>query len=279
MDLAILRLVCTGAIVVAALLFIALECRFPYQAGLKVLREGFWTDLIWYTLVQSYVLGLVIAEVIRWLDAATAGRPQVVTDWPLWGQVVFFLVVHDLYIYWMHRWQHHNPVLWRTHEAHHSPREVDWLSGVRSHSVEILINGVVEFAPIVLLGAAPEVAIIKGAISAVWGMFIHSNLDVRLGPLRYVINGPQMHRWHHADHPDVYFANYATKLSIWDWIFGTAYLPDRRKPPVYGLPYRFPANYFRQHAAMFRPLSRKDAGGGMAIGERRERRLPWAGSS
>jgi hypothetical protein len=39
--------------------------------------------------------------------------------------------------------------------------DVDWLSGARSHALEILINQTIEFAPIVLLGAAPEVALIK----------------------------------------------------------------------------------------------------------------------
>lgn len=269
MDLGNVRLISTAVIVGSAILFIMAERRWPYerQKPLKVLREGFWTDLIWYTFVQSYVMGLLIAMFIEWLDAATTGRPQIVTSWPIWAQVGFFLVTHDFYIYWMHRWQHHNKIMWRTHEAHHSPQQVDWLSGVRSHSLEILINGVVEFAPIVILGAAPEVAIIKGAISAVWGMFIHSNLDVRLGIFRYVINGPELHRWHHADHQDVYFANYATKLSIWDYLFGTVYLPGRDKPPVYGLPYRFPRNYFFQHAVMFRPMRDKDASLGRSIGE------------
>lgn len=266
MDLDRVRLIATAAIVSGALCFILLERRWPYQKGLRVLRDGFWTDLFWYTLVQSYVLGLLIAWLIAVIDSATNGRPQVVSGWPVWSQVLFFLVIHDFYIYWMHRWQHHNPILWRTHEAHHSPRQVDWLSGARSHSLEILVNGVVEFAPIVLLGAAPEVAVIKGAISANWGMFIHANLDVRLGPLRYLINGPELHRWHHADHPDVYFANYGTKLALWDYLFGTAYLPGRDKPSVYGLPYRFPRNYFRQHAALFRPLRNKDATAGTAIG-------------
>lgn len=72
------------------------------------------------------------------------------------------------------------------------------MSGARSHSLEILINQTIEFAPILLLGAAPEVAVLKATIDAVYGMFIHSNLDARLGPLQYVFNGPAMHRWHHA---------------------------------------------------------------------------------
>jgi sterol desaturase/sphingolipid hydroxylase (fatty acid hydroxylase superfamily) len=155
----------------------------------------------------------------------------------------------------MHRWQHSNKWLWRIHEAHHSPKKVDWLSGSRSHALEILINQTVEFAPIVLLGAPVEVISYKGVISAVWGMYIHSNIDVRTGWLQKIINGPEMHRWHHSTGKGRN-RNFATKLAIWDWIFGTAYLPPS-KPDEYGLKTYFPKNYFTQTLYAFRKFSKR----------------------
>jgi sterol desaturase/sphingolipid hydroxylase (fatty acid hydroxylase superfamily) len=143
-------------------------------------------------------------------------------------------VTHDFYIYCFHRLQHRVPVLWRLHEAHHSVENVDWLSGSRSHALEIVINQTIEFAPIILLGAPPEMVQIKGTIDAVWGMYIHANIDVRSGWLQYVINGPEAHRWHHSVEYTGYGFNYATKLAIWDWLFGTMHLPDA-KPPAYGI--------------------------------------------
>ena len=113
--------------------------------------------------------------------------------------------------------------------------DVDWLSGTRSHALEIMINQTIEFLPIVVLGAAPEVALMKATLDAVWGMYIHSNLNVRAGVLQRVLNGPQMHRWHHATELPIPGRNFATKLAVWDWLFGTAYLPDH-KPARYGLP-------------------------------------------
>lgn len=223
----------------AAVIMVALEKMYPYTKGQKIFREGFFNDIILYSIVQSYFLGLIIFGLLDWIKFNTnLYQYSIVGDWPVWTQLLFFLVIHDFYIYWFHRWQHNNKILWRTHEAHHSPKTVDWLSGARSHSFEILINQTVEFAPIVLLGAAPEVALYKGMISAVWGMFIHSNIDVRLGRLQYFINGPEMHRWHHSDDGGKeYQNNFGTKFAIWDWIFGTAFLPDPniRKPKRYGL--------------------------------------------
>lgn len=239
-----------GAIAAAAIALVAAERIAPYNRGQAILRPGFAVDFVFYNLVQSWVLGVVIGRLIGALDAGTGlSRLGLVAGWPLGAQVAFFVATHDLYIYLMHRAQHASPFLWRFHEAHHSVPQVDWLSGVRSHPVEILVNQTIEFAPIVLLGAAPAVAPIKGAVSAIWGMFIHSNLDVRLGPLQHVVNGPEMHRWHHADQPEAYGRNFATKLALWDWLFGTAFFPDprARKAERYGLGYAgFPDGYLAQ---------------------------------
>ncbi len=246
-------------IIASALVYIGLERRFPYDEGQKLFRKGFWTDFVSYSILQSYVLGLIIAALIEWMDTLADSRLYLVADWPLWLQGLFFLVVHDIYIYWFHRWQHVNKYLWRIHEAHHSVEDVDWVAGSRSHALEIMINQTIEFAPIVLLGAAPEIAIFKGTIDAVWGMWIHSNIGVRTGWLQYVINGPEMHRWHHAVDMPWPACNYATKIAIWDWIFGTAHLPKDHGPTGYGL---FPGSgypedggWLAHHIAFFRPIT------------------------
>lgn len=240
-------------IAVGALVLIALERRFPYRPGQRFFRSGLWVDLVGYTLVQSYLLGLVITRLIAFIDGATGWsrfRLLGAMSVPVPAQVLFFLVTHDLYIYGFHRLQHRVSWLWRIHEAHHATREVDWLSGARSHALEILINQTIEFAPIVLLGAAPEVALIKVTIDAIWGMYIHANIDVRSGRLQWVLNGPEMHRWHHAiEIRDG--VNFATKLAWWDRLFASAYLPPE-KPTGYGIVESFPEGYLAQQLHIFR---------------------------
>jgi sterol desaturase/sphingolipid hydroxylase (fatty acid hydroxylase superfamily) len=228
-----------------------LERKFPYRKGLPFLREGFWIDFVWYTLIQSYFLKILIFDFIILPLKEKYGLSLLTShfqlqNWSIWVQVLFFLVIHDFYIYWFHRLQHTNRWFWRTHEAHHSGTEVDWLSGSRSHVVEIIINQTIEFAPIILLGANHVVIPIKALLDATWGMFIHSNINVKSGKLQYFINGPEMHQWHHADNEEVFFANYSTKFAFWDWIFGTAYLPGH-KPQKWGIPYKYPKDYFVQH--------------------------------
>lgn len=240
----------------AALLFIILERLFPYNKDQKIFREGFFNDLALYTIAQSYILGIIIFTlIIQTIDNSTGlSRFRLFAETPIWIQLIFFTITHDLYIYWMHRWQHNNKYLWRLHEAHHSPKKVDWLSGSRSHAFEILINQTVEFLPIVLLGSPPEVIAYKGVISAVWGMYIHSNLNIHTGILQKIINGPEMHRIHHTTGKGRN-RNFATKFAVWDWLFGTAFFPEV-KANEYGLKTFFPDNFFKQFIFAFRSFKK-----------------------
>lgn len=248
MNLSRVEIITSVLLVLWAVVMILLERMYPYRKGLPILREGFWVDLVWYTFIQSFFLKIIIFNYIIYpVDQHyKLSSFRIVTDWPIGSQVIFFLVLHDLYIYWFHRWQHNSKILWRTHEAHHSNKQVDWLAGSRSHVMEIVINQTIEFAPIILLGANPVVVPIKAFIDAIYGMFIHSNIDLKMGKLKYVLNSPEMHLWHHANHREVFFSNFATKLSLWDWLFGTAYQPGF-KPAEYGLYYDYPKDYFVQH--------------------------------
>ncbi|MDN3548571.1 sterol desaturase family protein [Mucilaginibacter aquaedulcis] len=243
----------TTILVLWVIMIITLERIIPYRKGLKFFREGFWIDLVWYTLIQSYFLKIfifdyLIAPVQHHFNWSAI---QFVKNWPVAVQVLFFLVTHDLYIYLFHRLQHRSKLLWRTHEAHHSGKEVDFLSGSRSHIVEIIINQTIEFAPIILLGADPAVIPIKALLDAMFGMFIHGNIRVNLGKLKYIINTPELHLWHHANYIEVFHANFATKFAIWDHLLGTAYNPGHapgNERENWGLGYEYPRDYFLQHA-------------------------------
>jgi sterol desaturase/sphingolipid hydroxylase (fatty acid hydroxylase superfamily) len=243
-------------IVGSAFLFaFVLERIFPYQKGLPIFRKGWYLDFVWYTLIQSVIMGFVIFSLIIYPIKKVLPFPEdgFISHWPLWALVLFFFVTHDFYIYWFHRWQHYNKYLWRTHEAHHSVEQVDFAAGSRSHMVEILINQTIEFAPIILLlnaETAVLVQTIKVTIDAVYGQFIHSNVNAKLGWFGYIFNGPRLHQWHHGDQVEVYHANFATKLSLWDYLFKTAYNPGH-KPAKYGVWYRFPRDWFAQHIFSF----------------------------
>jgi len=244
----------TTTILICWIIFIiSWERLSPYRKGLPFFREGFWIDLVWYTIIQSYVLKIVIFDYIIYPLQHHIGWQglQFFKELPVVAQVLFFLVTHDLYIYLFHRLQHASKLLWRTHEAHHSGKEVDFLAGSRSHAMEIIINQTIEFAPMVILGADPAVIPVKALLDAMFGMFIHANINVKLGKLKYILNSPELHLWHHANYKEVFHANFSTKFAVWDYLFGTVYNPGFKpgnQPENWGLYYDYPKDYFLQHA-------------------------------
>lgn len=236
----------------AALGFVALERVRPQDPGQHLFRRGWFDDLVLYTFAQSYVAGLAIGWFVERIDrvAGASGRGLLRGASSL-TLLVLFVVGHDFVAYWIHRAQHRFPLLWRFHEAHHSSTDVDWLAGSRSHFVEILVNQTIEFAPMVLLGATPDLLLMKGAVDAVWGMFIHANVRISLGPLGLVINGPGLHRAHHERAFEGHGANFGTKLACWDRLFGTLRGPSE-KPSGHGLEEAFPEGYWAQTLHAFR---------------------------
>jgi sterol desaturase/sphingolipid hydroxylase (fatty acid hydroxylase superfamily) len=254
----------TTTILICWIIFIiAWERISPYRKGLPFFREGFWVDLVWYTIIQSYVLKIVIFDYIIYPIQHHINWHgfQFFKEWAITEQILFFLVTHDLYIYLFHRLQHASKTLWRTHEAHHSGKEVDFLAGSRSHAIEIIINQTIEFAPIIILGADPAVIPIKAMLDAVFGMFIHANINVRLGKLKYILNSPGLHLWHHANYQEVFHANFSTKFAVWDYLFNTVYDPGFKPgnlPENWGLYYDYPKDYFLQHAFSVKRFDEKN---------------------
>lgn len=255
-----LQWISLAVIVSGGLFFILLERLKPYNDYHRPFGRAFWTDIVCYGILQSYVLGLIISKFITFIDGTVVGhgRWRLVSAWPVWTQVLFFLVLHDFVTYLFHRTQHRSKWLWRTHETHHSLTHIDWLAGVRSHWSESLLLEPLKFLPLVVLGASPEVPLYRAMIDSVWGMWIHSNLNVRLGPLSYVLVGPELHRWHHADALEAYDKNFATKFAFWDRFFGTAYNPPDRRATSYGLgdPTYPQGGYWRQFFYVFRPFEK-----------------------
>ncbi len=118
MTLQQLQIVSPVFIVVSALAFLVLERYYPYNSQ-KAFRQGFWVDLIGYGVVQSYLLGLLISMIIYWIDNKSGmSRLRILADWPIWAQVVLFVLWHDLNTYLIRFCQHRSKYLWRTHEAH-----------------------------------------------------------------------------------------------------------------------------------------------------------------
>jgi ornithine lipid hydroxylase len=177
------------------------------------------------------------------------------SSWPLLLQVFIALVIGELPGYWIHRWQHAWDGLWRFHSIHHSAPRLYWLNAGRFHPVDMLMTYLPTYLLLVALGCNIEVLTYFGLLTGVHGLFQHSNMQLKLGPLNWIFSMAELHRWHHSRTIEEANTNFGQTISIWDWVFGTRFLPKDREPPrdigIANLP-QFPMTWWAQIAAPFR---------------------------
>jgi sterol desaturase/sphingolipid hydroxylase (fatty acid hydroxylase superfamily) len=235
--------------VVLAIIFIPLERLFALRPR-RILRSGWRTDVVHYlingaalkigTVVAVAVLGTVLrAFVPAPFRTAIAASPG-------WAQIVAALAIATVGGYAGHRAAHEVPLLWRFHRVHHSIHEMDWLAASHLHPLDQIFIRSCAVLPLYALGFG---RISLGAfvvLTTLQAIFIHANVRLTFGPLRWVIATPQFHHWHHAREPRAYNSNYAGEFPAVDALFGTLYLPAHGWPARYGVDDNQPAGYLRQ---------------------------------
>ena len=159
-------------------------------------------------------------------------------------QFVVFLLFKDFLEWCVHNLLHRVPALWAFHKLHHSIEELDWIGNFRFHWMEVVVYKSLTYFPLVVLGVDGNVILWIAIVTTLIGDLNHSNLNITWGPLRYLINSPRMHVWHHMyalpeEHRKG--VNFGVGLSVWDWLFGTAYWPGadqgtEQQPEKLGFP-------------------------------------------
>jgi sterol desaturase/sphingolipid hydroxylase (fatty acid hydroxylase superfamily) len=239
-----------------AMVFILIEKTFPKYPAQAILRPEWRTDLVYYA-VNHLLIGVVLLVsnhfaplVFGW--AVNASLQAWIRQQPIFVQVVGLVFCADLFLYWVHRWFHEHPFLWRFHAVHHSVEHMDWLAGSRMHVAEVLVFRTLAMVPLYLLG--PDELALNSYVTfaALQAVFAHSNVGLPLGPLKYVLVTPQFHHWHHSSERPALDTNYAVHLPLWDFLFRSFHMPGEHWPVRYGTTKRLPRAFLRQLGYPFR---------------------------
>ncbi len=235
---------------------LALEQCMPFVAQWRPRFRDLKVDLPF--LAIQLAVGFATVELIAAArGVALASWPSLPqpwpTHWPLPAQLVLALLVADLFYYGYHRLAHSWEGLWRFHSIHHSSTRLHWLSSTRHHPVDTIGFISSNVLPLSLLGAGYRIFLLYFVIASVQSRIQHSNLDLRIGPLNWLVNSTELHRWHHSSRPEECNANYGNITILWDVLFRTRRLPDG-KPAALGVALLpdFPQEFLRQLAAPFR---------------------------
>lgn len=143
---------------------------------------------------------------------------------PAWLAILVSVVLLDLAIYLQHVMFHAVPLFWRLHMVHHADLDFDVTTGLRFHTIEILLSFGIKAAVVLLLGAPGLAVLIFEVLLNATSMFNHSNIRMPLlldRILRWVVVTPDMHRVHHSIHRHETNSNFGFSLPWWDRLLGT----------------------------------------------------------
>jgi sterol desaturase/sphingolipid hydroxylase (fatty acid hydroxylase superfamily) len=230
-----------------------LELAYPARRGQRFFRPQWLTDLCFlvgqYLFFNGAVLWL-LGRAQPWLRAATPRSVfEAVAGLNSWLQALLVILLGDFLIYWGHRLQHRVGFLWRFHSIHHSAEHLDWLAAHREHPVDSIYTIFLVNLPIFALGFPIEFLAWFAGFRGLWAVFIHSNVRLPIGPLRFLIGAPELHHWHHDREREA--GNYANVSPVMDLLFGTYRCPDH-EPASVGVQEPMPKGYLGLLAYPFR---------------------------
>lgn len=242
-----------------------LEIVFPWRKAQGAFRKDFWLDAF-YIIFNSFLFPLLlfaalsgVAEAIFRNNLSALGlfiKPLIdVKDWPNWLQLLTLFLLADFIQWNVHRLLHRVPWMWQFHKIHHSVKAMGFAAHLRFHPMELVFYSTLQYLPLALISFKISDVFLLQIFTLLIGHLNHANLPLNYGPLKYVLNNPAMHIWHHAhQQPERFGINFGITLSLWDYLFGTAYIPQSGRDEALGFTgdENFPTDFWGQLVYPFR---------------------------
>ena len=196
-----------------------------------------WAVLSYQAITNGIIAGLVSALG----PVAPSALPAYVTNSAV---TVMLFLAYELG-YWFNHWLSHKvPVLWEFHKVHHSAEVLTPLTNFRVHPVYTWIfANILAFSAAVANGlgnymfgdTAYQYALSDTNIILV--LFIHAYVHLQHSHMWIAFRGlagrllvsPAHHQVHHSADPKHFNKNFGSCLAVWDWMFGTLYVPDKKR--------------------------------------------------
>ncbi len=204
----------------------------------------------WAVLTYQFITNAVIAALVGLFGpVAQSSLPAIVSRA---GITVLLFLAYELG-YWFNHWLSHKvPFLWEFHKVHHSAEVLTPITNFRVHPVySWIFANILAFAAALASGignyvfgnTAYQYAINDTNLILV--VFIHAYVHLQhshmwiafTGTLGRIFVSPAHHQIHHSGNPKHFNKNFGSCLALWDWIFGTLYVPAKeREPLTFGFP-------------------------------------------
>ncbi len=238
--------------------------------GRTIIAMGLMVSLIAAPLIAVYVITF-LTHIFGNSTVTDLGHQT--SSIELFLMTLIITLSNDLGNYWNHRLAHQISFLWPFHAVHHSAEVMNPFTTYRTHPFyDFLGNsfltpfnataaGIIFYfinpnVDIIMLGGANALAVI---FMALCGSFHHSHFWISYGNfLNHIIVSPALHQIHHSTNPKHFNKNYAGVFALWDWMFGTLYIPEKEEQLKFGIADKsgnlIPQPYPSLRDALFKPF-------------------------
>ena len=153
-------------------------------------------------------------------------------------KAILAIILLDFAFYWFHRLNHMNNFLWRFHKVHHLDTQMDVTTSLRFHIGELIISSIYKSILIIFLGVPMSVFIFYEIILSLSAQFHHADLKLPESidrQLSKIIVTPKYHTNHHTVAIVSRNANFASILTIWDYLFFSLKAADNEERRYLGV--------------------------------------------
>jgi Delta7-sterol 5-desaturase len=228
----------SAAVLSALAMTIIIGLRYLASSGLFALvtarvRPGAYAGLgrqmrreIGWSLASAAIYGIP-AGVVAWGWQAH-GWTRIYSEvdaYPLWWlpvSLLVYLLLHDAWFYWTHRWMHRPTPFRVLHAVHHASRPPTAWAAMSFHPLEALSGAVV--IPALVLFVPIHLAVLGLVLLTMTVMGVTNHMGWEIFPRRLVrswFGGWVITASHHQRHHDHYRCNYGLYFRVWDRWCGT----------------------------------------------------------
>jgi len=156
------------------------------------------------------------------------GWTQIYTDlnaYPLWflpASLLLYLLTHDTWFYWTHRWMHQPQWFRIAHAVHHASKPPTAWTAMSFHPIEAATGAIVVPALVFMIPVHISVLGLVLTIMTIMGITNHMGWEMFPQRLVHSLFG----QWlitasHHERHHEQYLCNFGLYFRIWDKLCGT----------------------------------------------------------
>jgi sterol desaturase/sphingolipid hydroxylase (fatty acid hydroxylase superfamily) len=225
-----------------------------HQTTLQDIAMTFITFIMMsYVLYHILINPVAIVNIVySIMDALPFSQSKL--DQPPWGAIALYvfmsMLASDFFYYISHKLSHEIPVLWEFHKVHHSGKVLTPLTVYRIHPLDSWWNqcfrnigaGIIAGVFFYFYPSQSSMFVIALNLIGTYSFHFvaanirHTHIWISFGPmLEHIFISPAQHQIHHSDNPKHFDKNYGSVFSLWDWLFGSLYIPKEKEELTFGL--------------------------------------------